>query len=89
VEVEVVFDGAEGHGPKPPSTAGRRLVRTTFSPPGVEADDVVIERAASLPAGRPVVVASNDRRVQDGARAAGANVVGSGQLLALLRGPRS
>jgi hypothetical protein len=45
----------------------------------------VIARAARVPAHRPVTVASNDRRVQDGARAAGANVISSAQLLAVLR----
>jgi hypothetical protein len=63
----------------------RRGVRVSFSPPGVEADDVVIARAAEVPAHRPVTVASNDRRVREGAQAAGANVVSSPQLLAALR----
>ena len=85
-EVEVVFDGAEGAGPAPVPSAGRRAVRVRFSAPDVEADDVVIERAGAIPADRPVVVASSDRRVQDGARARGANVLGADQLMALLRG---
>ena len=82
-DVEVVFDGADD----PPGGVlpDRRGVRVSFSPPDVEADDVVIARAAQVPVHRPVTVASNDRRVQDGVRAAGANVISSAQLLAVLR----
>jgi predicted RNA-binding protein with PIN domain len=80
----VVFDGAELAMPGVvPTTA--RAVRVTFSPPGVEADDVLIEASADLPATRPLVVASNDRRVRSGAARFGANVISSEQLLAALR----
>ncbi len=84
-DVEVVFDGAH---PDPVPVArggGRDPVRVRFSPPGVEADDVVLERAADVAAARPVVVASSDRYVRDGARRIGANVVGAAQLLGALR----
>jgi hypothetical protein len=57
----------------------------SFSPAGVEADDVLLARVADLDPSRPVVVASSDRRVRDGAAAMGANVVASAQLLAALR----
>jgi len=83
-DVSVVFDGSDTAWPAPVGTTAR-AVRVSFSPPGVEADDVVIERVTQLPASRPVVVASSDRRVQDGARASGANVLSSAQLLAALR----
>jgi predicted RNA-binding protein with PIN domain len=82
-DVEVVFDG--GADASNPTLGARRGVRVSFSPPGVEADDVVIARAVEVPAHRPVTVASNDRRVREGALAAGANVVSSAQLLAALR----
>ena len=82
-DVEVVFDGAADT--SNPALGARRGVRVSFSPPGVEADDVVIARAVEVPAHRPVTVASNDRRVREGALAAGANVVSSAQLLAALR----
>ncbi len=83
-EVTVVFDGAETTYPgMVPATA--RPVRVVFSPPGVEADDVVIGRVAELRPFRPVVVASSDRRVQAGAAQSGANVISSPQLLAALR----
>lgn len=81
-EVELVFDGDEVQAPADRSR--RTGVEVRFSPAGVEADDVVLELAALLPAERPVVVASNDRRVQTGARRVGANVVTSDQLLAVL-----
>jgi predicted RNA-binding protein with PIN domain len=82
-DVEVVFDGSAD---APTVVVGdRRGVRVSFSPPDVEADDVVIARAGEIPLHRPVTVVSNDRRVRDGARAAGANVISSAQLLAVLR----
>lgn len=83
-EVAVVFDGADTV--YPGMVAGvARPVRVVFSPPGVEADDVVIGRVAELRPFRPVVVASSDRRVQAGASQSGANVISSPQLLAALR----
>ena len=83
-EVAVVFDGADTVYPgMVPGVA--RPVRVVFSPPGVEADDVVIGRVAELRPFRPVVVASSDRRVQAGASQSGANVISSPQLLAALR----
>ena len=79
---EVVFDGDE-EGPRLRSdTSPRSLVRVYFTASDVEADDVLIARAGALPL--PVVVASDDRRVRDGARSVGANVVGVSQLLAVL-----
>jgi predicted RNA-binding protein with PIN domain len=81
--VQVVFDGADGSD-VPLSSAARPLVRTTFSPGGVDADEVIIDLSDSLPAGQPVVVATSDRRVQDEVRRRGANVISSAQLLAVL-----
>jgi predicted RNA-binding protein with PIN domain len=83
VEVDVVFDGAEVERGAP--TSPRPAVRVRFSPPGVEADDVIIEMAGSIPANRPVIVASSDRRVRDGARRHGANLLGARQLTEALR----
>ncbi|HJR41293.1 MAG TPA: NYN domain-containing protein [Gemmatimonadaceae bacterium] len=83
-DVAVVFDGAEPVWPAVvPSTS--RVVKVSFSPPDVEADDVVLARVADIDPTRPVVVASSDRRVADGAAAMGANVVSSHQLLGALR----
>ena len=83
-DVRVVFDGSETVDPPAVSTTSR-LVRVRFSPSDVEADDVIVAEVAALPAGRPVVVASSDRRVRDECRAHGANLLRSSQLLALLR----
>jgi predicted RNA-binding protein with PIN domain len=83
VEVEVVFDGAEVE--RGASMSPRPAVRVRFSPPDVEADDVIIELVGSIPASRPVIVASSDRRVRDGARRQGANLLGARQLTEALR----
>jgi len=83
-DVSVIFDGADAVWPAAvPTTA--RLVKVSFSPADVEADDVVLARVADLDPGRPVLVASSDRRVREGSRALGANVISSAQLLAALR----
>jgi predicted RNA-binding protein with PIN domain len=84
VDVSVVFDGADPLWP-PVVPATSRLVKVSFSPAEVEADDVVLARVADLDPSRPVLVASSDRRVRDGAAEKGANVISSAQLLAALR----
>jgi predicted RNA-binding protein with PIN domain len=83
VDVEVVFDGAEVE--RTPGATPRSAIRVRFSPPGVEADDVILERIGSIPSRRPVVVASSDGRVRDGARHNGANVLTARQLAEALR----
>ena len=66
----------------------RAAVRVTFSPPGIEADDVILGLVDTVPIHRPVVVATGDRRVQEEARRRGASVISSDQLLAVIgRGP--
>jgi predicted RNA-binding protein with PIN domain len=83
-EVHVVFDGADGVDVLPGSGSGRSGVRVRFSPPDVEADDVIIGLARGLPADRPVVVATNDRRVRDQVRRLGARTLSSDQFLGVL-----
>jgi predicted RNA-binding protein with PIN domain len=78
----VVFDGADVS--VVPAGAPRRLVQVRFSPADVEADDVVLEAVAAAPDAVPVVVVSSDRRVRDGARELGANLVSSAQLRAAI-----
>jgi hypothetical protein len=80
-DVHVVFDGADVG----PAATGRRYLRVEFSPAGVTADEVIVRLAEDLPVERPVVVATNDGEVRAGARAAGANIVSSEQLLAIAR----
>jgi len=79
--VHVVFDGADFW----TAPTGRRHLRIEFSPAGVTADEVIVELVGSLPADRPMVVATNDGEVRAGARAGGANVISSEQLLAAAR----
>jgi predicted RNA-binding protein with PIN domain len=80
--VELVFDGAEvdGGGIAVPAPA-RQCLRVRFSPPDLEADDVVLDLVVQLPANRPAIVVSSDNRVRDGARRGGANLLYSRQLL--------
>jgi predicted RNA-binding protein with PIN domain len=84
VEVEVVFDGDENHAHPLRSMPARRAVRVTFSPPAVDADEVIIARVGELPATRPVIVATDDRRVRDACNRAGANLLSTEQLVAAL-----
>lgn len=79
----VVFDGDDDG--RRPSVGAPLPVRVHFSHAEVEADDVVLDMVARLPTDRPVVVVSSDRRVQDGARRLGANVVRSCELLSVSR----
>ena len=83
-EVWVVFDGADVDLPRPPVKRG---LQVRFSPPGITADDVIIDLVERLPPTRRVVVVSNDRKVRDGARRSGARVVSSDHLLAVARRP--
>ena len=82
--VVVVFDGADVEPLTTPHQV-RQLVRVRFSPPHVEADDVLLDLLGQLPVARPVVVVSSDKRVREGARRQGANVVHARQLVGLLR----
>ena len=80
--VELVFDGAEvDTGAITVPAPARQWVRVRFSPQDVEADDVVLDLVAQLPASRPVIVVSSDNRVREGARRGGANLLYSRQLL--------
>jgi predicted RNA-binding protein with PIN domain len=82
--VEVVFDGAEQAEPVRPARPPHG-VQVRFSPPDVEADDVVLELLDAQPPARAVVVVSSDGRVRAGAAARGANVLHARQLLVALR----
>lgn len=80
-EVQLVFDGAGPLEEAPADRSRRQGVQIRFSADGVEADDVIIELVRRLPADRPIVVATSDRRVRDACRAAGANTISATQLL--------
>lgn len=81
--IEVVFDAAAVDG-EPIAETPRTKVRVRWSPTGIEADDVLLDLVEELPATRPVVVVSNDRRVRSGAARRGANVLSSDRFIALL-----
>jgi predicted RNA-binding protein with PIN domain len=85
IGVDLVFDGAEVGAMA--RTGPRRAPGLTvrFTPADVEADDEILDLVDRYPATRPVIVASNDRRVREGARRRGANVVSATQLLATAR----
>ncbi len=83
VELDVVFDGADV-GPAGPVMSPRG-VRVRYSPPAVEADDVILALVKEYPPQRPVIVATSDNRVREGARRGGANLLQARQLLAAIR----
>jgi predicted RNA-binding protein with PIN domain len=85
LQVRVVFDGTDLNNRFGPPAAARRRMRVTFSPDGVEADEVIIDLVDQLDPAQPVVVATDDREVRDGVRRRGANVISVAQLLAVLR----
>ena len=85
ISLTVIFDGADVEGVRPPRRSG---VRVAFSPPGVEADEVVVGEVADLPLERPAVVVSSDGWVREHAEAEGALVVASDVFLEFLRRER-
>jgi predicted RNA-binding protein with PIN domain len=80
-EVTCVFDGASV---ATAGGAGARQVRVHFTPAGRTADAAIAAFVAAEPSGRPVVVVSTDREVQEAAARGGAVAVPSATLLALL-----
>ncbi|MBW3614316.1 MAG: NYN domain-containing protein [Actinobacteria bacterium] len=80
-DVHVVFDGTGDLARSPSLPRGR--VRMTFSPAGVEADEVILDLLDQAPAHRPVAVATDDRRVRREAAARGANSLSQKQLFAV------
>jgi predicted RNA-binding protein with PIN domain len=84
ISVDVVFDGLDAGGRIRPPTAARHQVSVTFSPEGVEADEVIVDLVDELDSSRPVLVATDDRRVRDEVSMRGANVISVVQLLAVL-----
>lgn len=80
--LHVIFDGTTVVGAR---SNGRRLVRVSFSPEGVIADDVLRAEVAALDLDRHVVVVTNDQAVIADIRAAGANSLSSDAFLAVAR----
>lgn len=71
-ETTVVFDGSDTRG----SVAAPRGVRVVFSPVDVIADDVIRELVAAEPAGRVLVVVTDDQALGADVRRDGATVAG-------------
>lgn len=82
--VTVVFDGRDEGGRVTAAGPARPWLRILFSASTVEADELILEAVHELRPEVPVVVATNDREVRDGAHRLGANVIEVGQLLAVL-----
>lgn len=72
-ETTVVFDAAASE--SRPVVASPRGVKVLFSPSGVIADDVIRQLVAAEPAGRVVVVVTEDRELAGDVLRAGARVV--------------
>ena len=83
-EIVVVFDGTETDYDYIPTTVRSLGVSVRFSPPGTEADDVIIKWCREYPLWQPLVVVSHDGRVREGARNLKANVVQPSKLLKLM-----
>jgi len=74
-----VFDGTQAGG----SVGSKNQpITVQFTEAGVTADEEILRFVPTVPRERPVVVASSDREVADGARRLGANVISAEQLLA-------
>ena len=82
ITATIVFDGSEDVAPRP-ARAGRSPVKVEYSKAEI-ADDHIVALVERLPA-YPLVLTTNDRELQDRARAHGVTVATSNQLLALFR----
>lgn len=87
-DFQVIFDGTDADIVAEPAVAQgagtrARRVRTSFSPPRVDADDVILDLIGVVAPGRAVVVVSSDRRVRQGSTERGANVISSQQFVAV------
>lgn len=80
--IHIVFDGASVVGA---TARTRRLVRVSYSPEGVSADDVLRAEVAALDLDRPVVMVTNDKAIIADVRSVGANIVASDTFLTLAR----
>ena len=82
VSATIVFDGSEV---SPGTTRARRgSVKVEYSADDEIADDHIVALLDKLPA-HPVIVATNDRELQERCRSLGATISTSDQLLALFR----
>ncbi len=75
-DITVVFDGSDLPLPAPNSER-YGPVRVLFSRQGETADAVILRLVASTPAGRQIVLLSDDQELRDAVRARGGIVAGS------------
>jgi predicted RNA-binding protein with PIN domain len=83
-QVRVVFDWAELSERFGPPADARSQMRVTFSSDGGEPEQVILDLVDQLETAQAVVVATDDRRLQQAARGRGGNVISVSQLLAAL-----
>jgi hypothetical protein len=80
----VVFERADLSGWFEPPAPDRSQMRVTFAPDGVPPDQVIRDLIDQLHPAQAVVVATNDRMLQEWVRRCGGNVVSVPQVLAVL-----
>jgi predicted RNA-binding protein with PIN domain len=73
--ITVVFDGAGERMPHSPSRV--HGVEVVFSPPGVKADEVIVDMVRGAPNPKSLLVVTDDRGIQDQVKVTGAKIVGS------------
>jgi predicted RNA-binding protein with PIN domain len=83
-QVHVVFEQADLSGWLEPPELDRSQMRVSFSPDGVPSDRVIRDLIDQLHPAQAVVLASNNRELQEWVRRHGGNVVSLHQLLAVL-----
>jgi chromosome segregation ATPase/predicted RNA-binding protein with PIN domain len=83
-QVHVVFERADLSGWFEPPAPDRSQMRVTFSPGGVSPDQVIRDVIDQLHPAQAIMVATNDRQLQEWVRRCGGNVVSVSQLLAVL-----
>ncbi len=76
--ITVIFDGADVVGAV---AVKRRLVRVSYSPGGVTADDSIRAMIAAIPSGTPIVVVTEDQAILASVRSLGGNTMTCGQWL--------
>jgi predicted RNA-binding protein with PIN domain len=83
-QVQVVFERADLSGWFEPPAPDRCQMRVTFAPDGEPPDQVIRDLIDQLHPAQAVVVATNDRLLQEWVRRCGGNVVSVPQVLAVL-----
>jgi predicted RNA-binding protein with PIN domain len=83
-QVQVVFERADLSGWFEPPAPDRCQMRVTFAPDGVPPDQAIRDLINQLHPAQAVVVATNDRLLQEWVRRCGGNVVSVPQVLAVL-----